>query len=61
MMNGGFAPYLAQAFTRQGVLGGVFGSGIDNVPGAIFGNPIYAQNYGSTFTGTQRLSRSARA
>jgi hypothetical protein len=55
MMNGGFAPYLAQAFTPQGVPGGQFGSGIGNIPGTIFGNPIYAQNYGSAFTGTPQF------
>ena len=37
MTNGGFAPYLAQAFTPQGVPGGLFGSGVDNVPGNIYG------------------------
>ena len=36
MTNGGFAPYLAQAFTPQGVPGGLFGSGMGNVPGNIF-------------------------
>jgi hypothetical protein len=41
MMNGGFAPYLAQAFTPQGVAGGLFGSGVSSVPGTVFG-----QNYG---------------
>jgi hypothetical protein len=41
MINGGFAPYLAQAFTPQGVAGGLFGSGVSSVPGTVFG-----QNYG---------------
>jgi hypothetical protein len=41
MMNGGFAPYLAQAFTPQGVTGGLFGGGVGSVPGNVFG-----QNYG---------------
>jgi len=45
MMNGGFAPYLAQAFTPQGVAGGLFGSGIGNVPGNMFSNPAFAQSY----------------
>lgn len=57
MMNGGFAPYLAQAFTPQGVPSGLFGGGIGNVPGTIFSNPIYAQNYGSAFTGTPQLGQ----
>jgi hypothetical protein len=46
MMNGGFAPYLAQAFTPQGVSGGLFGSGMGNVPGNIFNNPLLGQNFG---------------
>jgi hypothetical protein len=46
MMNGGYTPYLAQAFTPQGVPGGLFGSGMGNVPGNIFNNPAFAQNYG---------------
>jgi hypothetical protein len=40
MMNGGFAPYLAQALTPQGVPGGLFGGGIGNVPGNVFHNPM---------------------
>jgi hypothetical protein len=48
MTNGGFAPYLAQAFTPQGVAGGLFGSGVGNVPGNIFGNPTFDQGYGLT-------------
>jgi hypothetical protein len=46
MMNGGYAPYLAQAFTPQGVPGGMFGSSIGNIPGTIFSNPASAANYG---------------
>src|SRR5262245_5539571 len=45
MMNGGFAPYLAQAFTPQGVPGGLFGSSVGTVPGINYGNP-FGQNYG---------------
>src|SRR5207244_13591904 len=51
MTNGGFAPYLAQAFTPQGVAGGLFGSGVGNVPGNIFGNPTFGQGYGLTCYG----------
>ncbi len=47
-MNGGFAPYLAQAFTPQGVPGGLFGSGVGNVPSNIFGHPTLSQSYGLT-------------
>jgi hypothetical protein len=46
MMNGGFAPYLAQAFTPQGVPGGLFGSGMGNTPGNIFSTPTLGQNFG---------------
>jgi hypothetical protein len=46
MMNGGFAPYLAQAFTPQGVQSGLFGGGVGNFPGNIFTNPTFGQNYG---------------
>jgi hypothetical protein len=45
MMNGGFAPYLAQAFTPQGVQSGLFGGGVGNSPGNIFTNPSFGQNY----------------
>jgi hypothetical protein len=46
MMNGGFAPYLAQAFTPQGVQSGLFGGGVGNFPSNIFSNPTFGQNYG---------------
>jgi hypothetical protein len=46
MLNGGFAPYLAQALTPQGVSGGLFGSGMGYAPGNIFNNPAVGQNYG---------------
>ena len=58
MMNGGYTPYLAQAFTQQGVPGGLFGSGMGNVPGTIYSNPTFAQNYGGPpFTVTPQLAR----
>jgi hypothetical protein len=46
MMNGGFAPYLAQAFTPQGVPGGMLGGMTGNVPGNVFYNPAIGQPYG---------------
>ena len=46
MINGGFAPYLAQAFTPQGVPGGLFGSGAGSVPGNLFNTPAFGQSYG---------------
>jgi hypothetical protein len=58
MMNGGFAPYLAQAFTPQGIAGGVFGSGMGNVPGNIFSSPTFAQSYGvPPFLATPQLGQ----
>jgi hypothetical protein len=56
MMNGGFAPYLAQAFTPQGVQGGLFGNGVGNVPGNIFGTPTFGQSYGMTGGGIPSFS-----
>jgi hypothetical protein len=46
MMNGGYAPYLAQALTPQGIPGGIFGAGAGNVPGNFFNNPLLGQSYG---------------
>jgi hypothetical protein len=43
MINGGFAPYLAQAFTPQG---GLLGSGMGSVPGNYLNTPAFGQSYG---------------
>jgi hypothetical protein len=48
MINGGFPPYLAQAFTPQAVPGGVFGGGMGNLPTNVFGGPTLGQNFGQT-------------
>src|SRR5215469_11750726 len=40
MMNGGYAPYLAQAFTPSGVPGGGFWAGAGNVLGNINYPPL---------------------
>jgi hypothetical protein len=45
MINGGFSPYLAQAFTPQGVPGGVFGGGMGTLPTNIFGGPTFGQSF----------------
>jgi hypothetical protein len=45
MMNGGYAPYLAQAFTPQVVPSGLFGGGAGYPPGNLFGNTMLGQNY----------------
>jgi len=42
LMNGGYAPYLPQAFTPQSVPGGLFGTGAGGVPGSLFRTSIYS-------------------
>jgi hypothetical protein len=51
MSNGNFAPYLAQAFTPQGIAPGLFGSGVANVPGNMFNHPSLGQNLGQPQVG----------
>jgi hypothetical protein len=64
MINGGFSPYLAQAFTPQGVPGGAFGGAMGNLPGTAFTNPAIGPylgqpamfGVGSPFTTSPQLS-----